>query len=146
MFLPIKKVNCGLSTYIVNKGNCELKFKVTIVRFKVTINLFLFYSVAGTGSLFKLHKTYKLTCSWQSSSTSRGLVQWCLVEGGLRNIVLLRFKMHHRQHGVHHPWQRVFNNHVYVIPATSIHVHPMNQHTIFHGGKLQRQTITYWQH
>lgn len=48
--------------------------------------------------------------------------------------------MHDRQHCIHLPGQGIFYNHLFIIPATGIHKHPMDQHAIFGMGKLQEIT------
>lgn len=75
----------------------------------------------------------------QSAGSGRGLVQRSVVEVGLWHVVLPRLKVHHRQHGVHNPRQRVIDHHGDIIPATGFHEHAVDEYAVPRLGELFSQ-------
>lgn len=80
-----------------------------------------------------------VTSSGQSSGSGGGFIQRRVVQWLIRYVVLLRLKVQHGQHGVHHPGQRVLNHHVQIVPATWVHEHPVHQHSVLYAGELHKK-------
>lgn len=78
-----------------------------------------------------------LTCGWECSCPGSCFIKWGVVKCWAWLIILLWFKMHHRQHWIHLSRQCVLYHHFLIIPSRSIHEHPMNKNTILRRGQLK---------